>query len=304
MKSSGCYLCGSYNYRLIIKKSKYGIVKCKNCDFVYTTPIPSQEEIDEFYRGFDYKDSLSAEKIIRSDAKKSLRGISKYVKKSKYLLDVGCGRGYFLDEARKLGWDTYGIDVSESVVDYAKNELHLNVAYGDIFSFQSERKFDVVILNQVIEHFVDPKKLIATCRKYLEDEGLLYIATPNIESLSAKVLKGDFDHYIPPEHVSYFSQYTLKNLLDTLGFRVLHVGSWSYPADLGGIVKALLGKMTQTEHAENFDTVYESSSRTLSGFRIKQAKSFLFDQIFCRLFFKVLSLDSWGINLEVLALKL
>lgn len=305
MNGTGCYLCGSYNYRLIVKKSKYDIVKCQNCDFVFTTPIPDNKGIDAFYKTFDYKDSLTAEKVIRLDAKQSLIKIGHYFKKKSELLDVGCGRGYFLDEARKLGWKTYGVDTSKLVIDYAKNILHLNVFCGNIFSFLPAKVFDLITLNQVVEHFVNPEDLINQCSKHLINGGLLYIATPNVESVSARVLKDNFDHYIPPEHLGYFSQSTLKKLLEKLGFTVLYVGSWSYPADLGGIIKTLLRKNVTSEQSgqflnKNHVAAMDSSYR----FNIKQVKSFIFDRVFCYLFYKVLNFDSWGINLEILAVKL
>ena len=304
MKEADCYICKSNNYRLITKKSKYRIVKCKNCSFVFTTPIPNREETAKYYRKFDYKDSLLAEKVIRSDAKRSLKKISNYVTDKGELLDVGCGRGYLLDEARKMGWKTHGVDASKLVTGYAKNTLHLDVFCSDIFSFRSAQAFDLITLNQVIEHFVNPEELISQCGKHLIKGGLLYIATPNVESVSARVLKDNFDHYIPPEHLSHFSQHTLKRLLEKLGFKVLYVGSWSYPADLGGIIKALLGKKSFKDVTDSTDCNYESRSDNPSGSTIKKAKSLLFDKLFCGLFYKILSLDSLGINLEVLAVKL
>lgn len=305
MNDNSCYICDSNNYRLITKKSKYSIVKCKKCDFVFTTPIPNREELDKYYQRFDYKDSLTAENIIRSDAKRSLGKIGSFFEKSGDILDVGSGRGYFLDEARKLGWNTFGVDASELVTDYAKNILHLNIFHNDIFSFHSTRTFDLVTLNQVIEHFVNPKELIIKCSKNLNGGGLLYIATPNIESISAKVLKENFDHFIPPEHLGYFSQYTLKRLLEELGFKVIYVGSWSYPSDLGGIIKTLLGKNLKREQPCKFVTkTYTANSNCFSRFNTQQVKSFLFDRVFCYLFYKVLNFDSWGINLEILGVKL
>lgn len=305
MKYMGCYLCRSNNYRLITKKSKYSIVKCNNCDFIFTTPLPSREETDTYYRRFDYKDSLTAEKVIRSDAKRSLKKISKYVREKGELLDVGCGRGYFLDEARSIGWKTNGVDTSRLVTDYATKTLQLDVICSNIFTFRTTHAFDLLILNQVIEHFINPEELINHCRKYIVKGGLLYIATPNVESVSARVLKNNFDHYIPPEHLGYFSQRTLKRSLEKLGFKILYIGSWSYPSDLGGIIKTLLGKKVQSEQSNELLNKNKVVTPYISSqFDVKQVKSFLFDRVFCRLFSKVLDFDSWGINLEILAIKL
>lgn len=305
MKRTRCYICDSNNYRLIIQKSKYDIVKCNNCNFVFVKPIPLKKELDSYYQKFDYKDIHSSERVIRSDAKRSLRKIGENISSKGTILDVGCGRGYFLDEARKLGWSGYGVDVSRVVTEYAKNKLHLSVFRSDIFSFNPKRVFGLVTLNQVIEHFVNPERLLNKCSEFLTSGGLLYIATPNIESISAKVLKDNFDHYIPPEHVSYFSQHTLTNLLEKLGFKILYVGSWGYPADLGGIVKTLLLRGSQAKQTQKFlNQNSNSATNSLVHFDIKRIKSFLFDRIFCQMFYKVLNFDSWGTNLEILAQKL
>lgn len=305
MKSTSCYLCCSNNYRLITKKSKYSIVKCDNCDFIFTTPIPSKEELNTFYNTFDYKDNSSAEKTIRSDAKRSFRKIDLYTNRKGELLDVGCGRGYFLDEARMLGWNTYGVDTSRIVTEFAEKRLHLNVFNSDIFSFQSDKLFDLITLNQVIEHFSNPESLINQCSKYLRNGGLMYIATPNPESISARVLKDNFDHFIPPEHLSYFSQHTLRRLLEKQGFKVLCVGSWSYPADLGGIIKTLLGRKIREAKDDCVHVKDSYMAAKGSNFsNVKQVKSFLFDRVFCHLFYNVLNFNSWGINLEILAVKL
>lgn len=289
----------------MIKKSKYAIVSCNNCDFIFTTPIPSKEELNAFYNTFDYKDNLSAEKTIRADAKRSLRKIDLYTNRKGELLDVGCGRGYFLDEARMLGWNTYGVDTSRIVIDFAEKRLHLNVFNSDIFSFQSDKLFDLITLNQVIEHFSNPENLVNQCSKYIRNGGLMYIATPNAESISARVLKDNFDHFIPPEHLSYFSQHTLQKLLQKQGFKVLYIGSWSYPADLGGIIKTLLGRKVQRAQDNNLrEKGSYIAEKNFNFSNVKQIKTFLFDRVFCNLFYKVLNFDSWGINLEILAIKL
>ena len=177
----------------------------------FTTPIPSREEIATYYRRFDYKDSLSAEKVIRSDAKRSLKKDSEIRQRERRVVRRRMRKRLFLDEARNFGWKTHGVDASKLVTDYATKTLHLNVNCSDIFSFRTTQSFDLIILNQVIEHFINPEGLINHCSKYLVKGGLLYIATPNVESVSARVLKDNFDHYIPPEHLSYFSQHTLKD---------------------------------------------------------------------------------------------
>lgn len=299
MKRPYCYLCNSRSSQFFGKKNGFSIVRCENCGFVYVNSVPSKRQLNQFYHTFDYYNVDAVEKVIRQDATRSLQKIELY-KNTGSLLDIGCGRGFFMDEARKRGWEVQGIDYSKNVIDYARTVLHLNAQRSDVFSVTSEKKFDVVTLNQVIEHILNPKDLIQKCYDLLNSKGIIYIATPNIESLAAKVAKEYFDHLIPPLHLGYFSQETLSRLLEESHFRILYLGSWSYPVDLAGIIKRLL-KKTQDITKLSKKNEFNTRSRNLSF--IKRIKYLLFDKLFCGLFYRVLNFDSFGTILEVIAIK-
>lgn len=302
MKAIYCYVCRAKNRRILYRKGKYSIFKCLSCGFIYTDPIPSKVQLEEFYKNFDYKNKEIAELTIRKDAMNSLKRIRQYIKNEQVkLLDIGCGRGFFLDEARKLGWNVYGIDYSENVIDYAIKKLNLDVERTDMFNYHTKELYDVVSLNQVIEHVSDPDKIIKKCFKLLKKGGILYIATPNIGSISAKVLGSDFDHLIPPEHLGYFDKNLLIRSLKDNDFSVQYLGSWSYSVDLAGIIKKLLYKnkhSIETPMNKSMDSVGSSNQS-----RVKQIKYFLFDKFFCGIFYKVLNLDSFGIMLDAVAIK-
>lgn len=300
MKTATCYLCRKKGARLLFRKENYFILECLDCHFVYVDPIPTKQQLNKFYKRFDYRNSEVAELTIRKDAKNSLRRIRRHLPKNKIrLLDIGCGRGYFLDEARKFGWKVYGIDYSKAVTIYAKEKLNLNVQCIDTFKYSSTEKFDVIALNQVIEHVPYPMELIKKCFDLLNSKGIIYVATPNIDSISAKVLKEDFDHLIPPEHLGYFRKTTLTKLLKLCNFKIQYSGSWSYPVDLAGIVKRSLKR---TKHSRLMVAgTAKKSANNISV--IKQLKYVLFDKLFCELFYRFLNFDSFGIVLEVIARK-
>ncbi|MBI2404630.1 hypothetical protein HYV22_00425 [Candidatus Gottesmanbacteria bacterium] len=92
MKSQTCYLCNSTRGHLLWKKNNFNIVQCDLCGFIYVTPLPSRVSLDKFYKTFDYKNVIEAEKVIRKDAEQSLKKIEKFQQR-RTLLDLGCGRG-------------------------------------------------------------------------------------------------------------------------------------------------------------------------------------------------------------------
>ena len=122
-----CNLCGADDSELLFIEKGWHIVKCRRCGLLYANPRPSSDELREFYRegysrvGPNY---LAKRESKLRRARRELRKIARYKKKGK-LLDIGCGAGFFLKEAQKKGWDVFGVDLSQSMIEYAKKEFHL-----------------------------------------------------------------------------------------------------------------------------------------------------------------------------------
>jgi len=106
--------------------------------------------------------------------------------------------------------------------------------------------------------------------------------------------KKEFDYLIPPEHLSYFNKKTLNQILSTSGFKIIKFHTWSYPVDLAGVIKHVLGKK------RNVNSNTYSNIKTNN---IKSIKYFLFDRIFCKLFYKMLNFNDGGTMIGVLAQK-
>ena len=85
--------------------------------------------------------------------------------------------------------------------------------------------FDVVVMSDVIEHLLDPKDALASCRSFLKTGGILYLVTPDIGSLSAKLMRG-YWWGLRPAHIYYFSRATMTQMLRDNGFEVLMIKSF------------------------------------------------------------------------------
>ncbi len=295
---TSCPICNSVSVMQHTIINTYVIKRCSHCNYIFVDPRPKQKEIDNYYKNFDYKDADLSENRIRSDARISLKFISKYIKSTDTLLDLGCGRGYFMDEAKNQGWNTEGIDYSNKIVAYAREKLKLNVIKSDIYKFTSKNKYQLITMNQVIEHVLDIDKLLEKIVSLLEPGGFIYIATPNIQSASARVFGNEFEYLIPPEHINYFSIETLKKLLAKYNFRVLGASTWGYPENLAGIIKRILKpkKNERTLLSHSFpQKMLEQADNNNS------IKYFLFDKMFCQNTYKLLDLINAGINLQLIA---
>jgi SAM-dependent methyltransferase len=139
------------------------------------------------------------------------------------LLDVGCGAGRFLLAARERGWRVAGVELCESSACTAQ-EAGLDVRHAGLADAGfEEQSFEAARLNQVIEHVPDALSLLRDVARVLKPGGILSLATPNVSSLSARLLGPSWNHLGSEAngHVVLFSRHTLTRALQEAGFRPL-----------------------------------------------------------------------------------
>ena len=135
------------------------------------------------------------------------------------VLDVGCGIGLLLDEARRRGWRTQGVELSDWAVRRARH-LGLDVFQGSLEEAGFEPgSFDAVFMIDVLEHLADPVRTLATVSQVLRPGGVLCLVTPNAASAAAWVLGRRWWGMLPG-HVVLFPHRRLCELLRCLGFGV------------------------------------------------------------------------------------
>jgi 2-polyprenyl-3-methyl-5-hydroxy-6-metoxy-1,4-benzoquinol methylase len=135
------------------------------------------------------------------------------------VLDIGCGVGLLLDEARRLGWRTRGVELSDWAVRRARHR-GLDVFQGALEEAGFEpNSFDAVFMIDVLEHLADPVRTLATVSRVLRPGGVLCLVTPNPASTAARVL-GKRWWGLLPGHVVLFPHRQLCELLCTLGLAV------------------------------------------------------------------------------------
>lgn len=213
------------------------IVKCAECELVYVNP---QEDIRSLERGYkEVKDEeyLETEKFRKIVLQKRLSLLEKFKKRGR-LLDVGCFAGYFLELAKASGWEVYGIEPSRWAVKIA-NKRGLTILGSAIETTRlKDSFFDAVVLLDVLEHLPNPSKALIIIKKALKPKGILAIATPNIESLFAKVLGGR-NPYLARMHVVFYSPKTLAKLLRSHDFEVIYQSTYARVFPLWYILKRI-----------------------------------------------------------------
>ncbi len=139
------------------------------------------------------------------------------IEKNSRFLELGCGRGEFLNEFIELGVQGYGLDIS----DYSKKKYpKINLLIQDLdqntkTSYESSY-FDVIFSKSFVEHFYDPQKIFEEMRRLLKPGGILITLTPCWED-NFKMFFDDYTHKRP------FTLQTLINIQSVSNFRNIKV---------------------------------------------------------------------------------
>jgi 2-polyprenyl-3-methyl-5-hydroxy-6-metoxy-1,4-benzoquinol methylase len=148
-------------------------------------------------------------------------------------LDVGCGEGWALDYFQRQGWDVLGLDFSSFSLEQFHPGLRGRLRAGDLYDGLQElinegRQFDVLWLDNVLEHVLDPAELLRRCRALTHPGGVLMVDVPNdFSPLQQHLLAaGHIDRTFwvaLPDHLSSFGAAGLRNLAAATGWRTAHL---------------------------------------------------------------------------------
>jgi 2-polyprenyl-3-methyl-5-hydroxy-6-metoxy-1,4-benzoquinol methylase len=215
---TSCTLCHSEKITHLRGYEKNHLSKCSNCGFVFCKKIPTQEELEKYYENYGSEHYLSPITISRYE---ELLDLFEKYRKNNTILDVGCGSGYFLEVAKKRGWQVYGTEFSDHQIKRCE-EKGILMKQGEINADMFEREhFDIITSFEVLEHTNNPQQQIQQINKLLRQGGGLYLTTPNFNALYRFRLKGKYNVINYPEHLSYFTKKTLHRLFKSNGFKKL-----------------------------------------------------------------------------------
>jgi SAM-dependent methyltransferase len=272
-KETACRLCGG----LSVEPFKKDLWQCLDCGFCF---IPVSPEAEARIVVNYSQDKVSSSKYYQQTAafdRKNflgkLRALERFLKPG-IMVDIGGNVGTFARVAKDQGWQVVVFEPNPEAARFAKN---LGIKTINDF-FSAERWFmdspgpvDCAVLNDVLEHVADPVKMLGDISRILKPDCLIVITTPDIEHPFC------WRYQIKPqEHLSYFSQATLKKALNFGGFEVLSCQAVSRWRDLAAALINLTATMS------SFDRLIGSffKVRFLNWFGAGLLKFFVKDEIF------------------------
>lgn len=222
-----CPVCDSQNTNFYTQKGKYNLYKCADCKLLFVSPLPNLIEVysDDYFSGakdgFGYVDYDADKEPMVPVFEKYLDIFAKNGINSGRLLDVGCATGFFMNIAKKRGFEVYGVEYSDFAAEKGRQN-GLDIKTGALEgSGYPDSYFDVITMLDVLEHVTSPKDVLKEANRILKKGGMLVVNTPDCESLWSKTLKGNWHLILPPEHIHYFSPETLSKYMKPKGYSVI-----------------------------------------------------------------------------------
>ncbi len=201
-----CLLCGSAQLTSLRGYEQHFLVQCTVCDFVFSKRIPTIGELNAHYALYSRAGAISEITLKRYN---ELLDTFEPYRKTNNLLDVGCGDGFFLIEARKRNWKVFGTEFTSKAIDVCLQKgIQMTNSPLNPQHYHPE-SFDVITSFEVIEHINTPQTELQSFHSLLRKGGVLYITTPNFNSLSRIILKSKWNVIEYPEHLSYYTVQTL-----------------------------------------------------------------------------------------------
>lgn len=224
--SLSCPVCLAPSCRILFVSNGYELRGCGRCGLRFLSPQPDDEALREIY-GSDYflgpQTADSEARVVqmkRATAASYLDILSQLCGPSVgNLLEIGCGRGEYLLEAQSRGFKVTGLEFSTAAARAANQLLGSERVLSGTLEAACFRdlSFDVVALIDAIEHVRDPRDFLGRIRRLLKPGGMLFIVTPSLDSLSARLMGKHWMEY-KTEHLFYFGRKTIQFLLREIGF--------------------------------------------------------------------------------------
>lgn len=218
-----------------VVKNRYGYYELAN--------KPSQAELDDYYRNKYYQDSRGSYEHSYGD-EELLYSTNKLEQKklildelltaddtsARRMLDIGCGEGWTLEYFSSLNWQVKGIDFSPHGLHTHNKHLEESIETGDIYLklqefIDSQQRYDLVVLDNVLEHVLDPARLLQMINMVITKTGVLLIEVPNdfstVQGLLLEHNYIDRPFWVAvPDHISYFNKDALQRLAKSQGWKM------------------------------------------------------------------------------------
>lgn len=237
-ESVECNICNSSASKILCQIGEKGLMAnvaiCTRCGLVFLNPRWTAEGYKNYYKSqydLDYRPASRSERDKEiSETQKAETIVQRIGEVNPGLtvtaiLDIGAGMGWGL-KAYGAHWGAeslFAIEASENCLQNLE-QLRIQVISEEVFlnwENQYQGKFSLIIMRHVLEHLLDPQEALAKVWLALADQGIAYISVPDMMRPRGSMTR----YFFRIPHTYYFSEWTLKYLLEKAGLQILSMGS-------------------------------------------------------------------------------
>jgi len=218
--SSVCVICGEDGSSWGDADS--GFLKCTHCGAVYRSEMPSDSELEKMYSDYYSQSNLNGSSTHMLSNDISIQNhasyIAKIAKPNSRILDFGSGTGELVSTLSNKGFDVDGIEYSKNAIIEANHKYGIKLKSSIDDLDRSGEGYDVILVVEVIEHLCDPVKLMSSLITHLKPGGIIYLTTPNLFGLKARIHKSNWIEAVKPFHLILFNFNVLSSVLKKSGY--------------------------------------------------------------------------------------
>ena len=240
-----CICCGSDSFRHFRTVKGYTLLRCGACGFVTVHPLPDVETVKAHYNATRTGEGKQQQrgKLVAGFLEKSnnpkrdffssvLSKVSAMIGKPALdILEIGSGLGVFVQYANSTGHDATGTEVTREYAEMSAESLNGRIVHveGDRYTDRFKpASFDLIYLEHVFEHVLQPEAMLSQIRQLLRPGGVLFLAVPNMDSLSSRLQGRYWAWAVPPDHLYFYNRSNLSLLLEKHGFTVTESFAMDY----------------------------------------------------------------------------
>jgi SAM-dependent methyltransferase len=213
------------------------VLRCADCSLVFLGNPPDETGLYDEYHGGPGPDPTAYTADSHVPELRELHAINlqrcawiRSTSEGKSLLDIGCGRGFFVKSAQREGFLAQGIDVAGAAIRYANERLNAPAGQETIDAVAAQgRTYDIITMWHVLEHLARPRDALQTARSLLAPGGMLYLEVPNWNSLKFVLTGRRWEGGNHPRfHRTFFTPATLSRCLTSAGYAYVTRARISY----------------------------------------------------------------------------
>lgn len=230
-----CPICGNEDNHVFSRvttpygdrRERYEILVCGRCTHGFAIGRHDPSFLSEIYSGGFHHTSQQDTSDVISPVYVNARERANWLLSkglSGKLIDIGCGRGAFVEVASERFF-ACGIDLSSTAAEAAR-QRGLDVCAGEFLASEfDQEKFDVITFWDVLAGFVDIRAVLRKSASLMAPSGVIVASVPMIDSLAARVLRSHWPLMLPPVNLHYFSRRSIKLMADSCGLDVIEMSS-------------------------------------------------------------------------------